>query len=228
MSLSWDIHIFDQVISTQDIARDSLRRGAGAGYCARAIEQSGGRGRHGRSWIGLPGNLFFSFIVEPARSMAEWGSLSLLAGLTLVEAVGHGDAVMKWPNDVMIDGNKVAGILVEIEGDAAIIGIGVNVAGAPENVGGVVDGVAVDIFDRFLGVFMARYEDWERGGFATIKTDWLARSYDIGTGMSVKLPAEIVAGGFVGVSDQGALLLEMENGSIRTITTGEITDVTSR
>ena len=215
----WDIQTLGQAGSSQDEAKKRPVHGA----CVRVLQQIGGRGRHGRVWESLPGNLFFSFVLEPERVQAEWGSLSLLAGLALHEAVDYPAAVLKWPNDLMLDDRKCAGILVEVEDAAVIVGIGVNVVSAPDGFSELGDGYAADdVLARFLTCFEVLYQRWQAGGFAEVKDDWLVRSYAMEAPMSVKLPQGAVQGEFAGVSDEGALLLREENGAIRTITTGDI------
>lgn len=219
--IQWDVHVFDELKSTQDTAREALLNGGSAGYVVRALMQSSGRGRHGRVWQGLPGNLFFSFIIEPSRPMTDWGSLSLLTGLALAKSLGRGDAMLKWPNDVLLDDRKCAGILIEVEGDAVIIGAGVNVASAPEGFA-FLGGDADDILMAFLTAFNEVYSDWEQGGFAAVKDEWLSYAHAAGRVMQVKLPSGNVDGIFAGVTDDGALLLERANGSITTVTAGEL------
>jgi BirA family biotin operon repressor/biotin-[acetyl-CoA-carboxylase] ligase len=233
----WDIRTIDCAESSQDCVREALLTGAGEGHCVRVLEQTQGRGRHGRAWASLQGSLFFSFLLKPTVPMSTWGSLSLLAGVALAQAVDESRAVLKWPNDLMIDGAKAAGILVEIEGDAAIVGIGINLHNVKSlgrfhiesdlhvaSLGAKYD--AEDLMNVFLDRFVELYGRWLRGGFSAVKAEWLLFSYEVGAAMSVKLPREIVAGYFAGIDDTGALLLDNGNGFIRTLTMGDVTHVT--
>jgi BirA family biotin operon repressor/biotin-[acetyl-CoA-carboxylase] ligase len=219
----WRIETCEEISSTQDGVREALERGEGEGYCLRALKQYSGRGRQGRQWVSLSGNLFFSFLIKPYAFRQSWGSLSLLTGLALVQAIGRDDTVLKWPNDVMVGGLKCAGILIELEGNAAIIGVGVNIAMSPAGFSFLGDSVEPDgLLADFLARFADLYARWQVGGFAAIRDDWMKYAYKEGAVCSVKLPDGIVSGYFGGVDENGALLLHEENDVIRTVTTGEI------
>lgn len=217
------IQVLDEVESTQDSVRDALTRGDSEGLVIRAVAQSAGRGRHGRVWDSLDGNLFFSVLLKPARPLAEIGSLALVVGVAVARAAGQG-AGLKWPNDVLVDGKKCAGILCEVEGTFVIVGVGVNVNGAPD--GGAVipnsDLDAAQMLGRFLDEFEELYTAWQRDGFVAVKDQWLALAHPVGERVSVKRSSGLVAGRFAGVGDHGALLLEEENGGITTINSGEL------
>jgi len=123
--------------STMDAARACARGGAPDGTVVVARRQTQGRGRHGRDWFSPEGNLYASILLRPGRPPARLSELGFIVALAAADAVDSllpdGHAKLKWPNDVLIDGQKIAGILVEIvEDDAAVIGIGLNIAQAPE------------------------------------------------------------------------------------------------
>lgn len=218
----FQIQILDEVISTQDSVRDALAHGGAEGLVVSGVRQTGGRGRHGRVWEGLEGNLFASIALKPARPLAEVGSLALVIGVALARAAGSG-AQLKWPNDMLINGRKCAGILCEVEGDFVIAGLGVNIKSAPDG-GAVVAGTrdAAQLLDAFLAVFQPLYARWQRDGFVALKDDWLALAHPIGAQVTVKRSDQIVEGAFAGLADDGALLLRGANGAIRTVTAGEL------
>jgi BirA family transcriptional regulator, biotin operon repressor / biotin---[acetyl-CoA-carboxylase] ligase len=117
------IHEYEEVDSTNRVARELAEQGASHGTVVAAQLQTAGRGRQGRAWLTPPGALALSVVVRPAADPL----LPLRAGLAVARVAGSA-ARVKWPNDVLIDGRKVAGILVESAGDAAILGIGLNAA----------------------------------------------------------------------------------------------------
>lgn len=114
---------YEELTSTNDAARDWLGRGAPHGAVVTAERQTAGRGRQGREWVSPPGSLALSMIVRERFDRL----LSLRAGLAVARVAGPA-ARVKWPNDVLLGGRKVAGVLVELHEGAAIVGIGVNVA----------------------------------------------------------------------------------------------------
>ena len=183
--------------STNDVARELADQGEPEGLFVQAAEQTAGRGRHGRIWQSPPGNLHASLLLRPTRPLAEVATLSLVAALALAEAVAElsGGAVqprLKWPNDVQIDGAKVAGILLEAASDARgacswlIIGMGVNVAAAPgaevpyATTSLVEAGLANVTPATLLGALAAamrpRLDQWLAQGFAGPRPAWLARA----------------------------------------------------
>ena len=213
----WDIHTVDETPSTQDALRDDMREYR----VVRTLSQSKGRGRNtGRTWDFLPGNLAFSFAVKAARP--DVGSLALVAGLALAQAVNHPNAQLKWPNDLLLDGKKCAGILCEIERDCACVGIGVNIADAPEGFAALGQGYEAEaLMHAILEAFAPLYARWQTEGFAPLKQGWLDHALPIGTSITTSGQS----GQFTGIDNQGALLLRDANGRIRTLMTGEV-DVT--
>lgn len=124
------IRWYECVDSTNDVARQWATEGAADGSVVCAVEQTAGRGRRGAAWLCPPGEgLAFSQILRPTMPKALWPRLALVAGLAVAKVLeSHGIAAeVKWPNDVLVDGRKIAGILVEAVGDAVIVGIGLNV-----------------------------------------------------------------------------------------------------
>lgn len=233
-SSGFEIRIYANLGSTNDEARRLAREGAAEGTVVTALEQSAGRGRHGRAWASPPGNLYLSLLLRPNLPPGRLGELAFLAGLAVAEAVAAllpaGRAVtLKWPNDVLVDGAKIAGILIEQEAEAAVIGIGLNVAHSPSDTpypatslaaagaGTAVAAARACLLDR-LAAALAR---WRGEGFAPIRSAWLARAHPLGTALSVRLPEGVIAGRFAGLDPAGALLIETADGP-RRITSGEV------
>lgn len=196
-----------------------------------ALAQDAGKGRQGRRWQSLDGNFFGSTIVHLRAGDPAAPSLALAAGLALVEAVeaaAPGRALMlKWPNDVMLDGAKLAGILLERSGDCVVAGFGVNLATAPAIEGRVTADlsgtIAPQAFAPLLAASFTRllvaWRSAEPGDFARA---WLAHAHPIGTMLAVHVGSgETVSGTFAGIEPDGALRLEVA-GETRVIRAGDV------
>lgn len=130
------LQVYPLVTSTNDLARDLAASGAGEGTAVLALEQSAGRGRLGRRWASPPGGLYLSLVLRPDLRMERWPLIGLACSLgaaAAAEAHAGAPVRVKWPNDLLLDGRKVGGILIEVAGDAAVCGIGLNInpPGAP-------------------------------------------------------------------------------------------------
>ena len=223
------IRIVERTGSTNaDLLADEAAR---EGDWLVALAQDGGRGRQGRAWESLQGNFAGSTLVRLEAGDPPAQMLSLAAGLALVEAlevVAPGrSATLKWPNDVLLDGGKLAGILLERAGDRVVIGFGVNLAGAPAIPGrptAALDGtMAPQAFAPLLaGSFARSVQQW-RSDPASLPDRWLDRAHPIGSALKVHLDSDsIVEGRFEGLSDDGALLLRTPSGAIETIRAGDV------
>lgn len=201
----------------------------------RAERQTAGRGRRGRPWVPLPGNLFASALVLPQAGEGPAQQLSFVAALALEAAlrdyVPTDRLALKWPNDVLLDGGKVAGILLERSGAAVVIGFGGNLADAPADVEGRAvsvagQGLAAPAAGVFVETLAAKLTEWRQrwthDGFATIRAAWLARATGLGAPITVRLGDRELAGVFTGLAADGALELKCADGSLTTIYAGEV------
>lgn len=242
MTISWTIEMHDSIPSTQDIAKGHARLGRMEGTVVQAREQTAGKGRHGRQWVSKPGNLFLSFILNPPCAAMQIGQISVLIGLALAftvrQCVAEDARVrIKWPNDVMINDEKCAGILLESELSGpnirwVIVGIGVNIAAAPPGLGtslslhpgrGGKSVLALEFVRRtLLGHIGALYEEWLRSGFANIRQEWLRQSHLRGEPVRIKIGPQIEEGIFYGIDDMGNLQIQDKNLRLRVVTAGEI------
>jgi BirA family biotin operon repressor/biotin-[acetyl-CoA-carboxylase] ligase len=202
------------------------------GYWLIARKQQAGKGRQGRSWVSAVGNFYGSTLVVLRSGDPSAQSLSLAAGLALVEAIDvavPGQALMlKWPNDVMLLGKKLAGILLERSGDRVVVGFGVNLATAPEltdrpcaSLGGA---VAADAFAPLLAGSFARLLGlWRKSEPALIAQAWLARAHPIGTRLTVHSTSDAtVTGRFDGLEPDGALRLRLDDGALEIVRAGDV------
>lgn len=235
MSLDWVIEAHKSVQSTQDIVMEAARAGRPEGLVVQADEQTKGRGRHGRVWQSEPGNLFLSILFRPNCSIQNIGQLSLITGLSLVETIGSfvdGEASLKWPNDVLLDGKKCAGLLLESElsqaGDAewVALGLGVNIVSAPADIGSAIsDYIEIDreVFrDRFLEVMGDNYKHWLSCGFEELRSRWISNAHVQGSTLTVKIGERLEKGSFHDIDAQGNLRLIDGASELKTITSGEV------
>jgi BirA family biotin operon repressor/biotin-[acetyl-CoA-carboxylase] ligase len=225
----------DTIGSTNDEALRLAREGAPHGTVVHADQQTTGRGRLAHTWHSPPGNLHMSVLLRTGHRPDRTAELSFLAALAVADTVEtllppQSRAVLKWPNDVLVNGGKIAGILLEqADADATVLGIGLNVLEAPANValkattivasGGIasVDS-ARDIVLQQLG---RRLASWLEDGFTPIREEWLQRSFPIGSAIRTNAAGEPVTGQFAGLDPDGALLLDTPEGR-RRIIAGEI------
>lgn len=229
----------DSLPSTMDTARAAAEAGEPEVLAVWAGEQTAGRGRQGRGWSSPPGNLYLTLLFRPAGPAAVGVQHGFLAGLALSDALGEsvdpGRVRLKWPNDVMLDGAKMAGILLESrargEGlDWLLIGMGVNLTSAPADTPyraaalaetGVTLGPDVLLL-RLLQRFAQWRERLARHGFAAVRQAWLGRAYGLGRPLTARLPQGEVTGRFEDLDADGALLLAEEGGRRRRITAAEV------
>jgi BirA family biotin operon repressor/biotin-[acetyl-CoA-carboxylase] ligase len=205
------------------------------GTWVRADRQTGGRGRRGRAWTSIPGNLFISTIVrrQPGEGPAQ--QLSFVAALALDRALQAWVAAerlsLKWPNDLLLDGVKVSGILLEGAGDATIIGFGVNLAGHPTDIERPATSLAGaevappsphDAATALIDAFAVMRATWRDQGFAAIRRAWLARAAGLGAPLEARLGTETLTGRFADLDADGALLLALDDGTTRAIYAGEV------
>ncbi len=232
---------YDTVASTNDEAKRLAHQGAASGTVIWAIAQTAGRGRRGRTWVSPPGNLYASLVMRPDCPVARAAQLGFVAALALGDGL---DPLVppglklrfKWPNDLLADGKKLAGILLESEttaGDIAdfvVIGVGVNLASSPRDVEYAAtslaeEGIAGVLPQTVLAGFARNFERWigiwRRDGFAPVRAAWLARANGLGEAVRVRLDRATFHGRFIDLDDAGALLLESAAGQ-RRITAGEI------
>ena len=231
---------FAEIDSTNDEAKRRAGAGAPEGTLVWARAQSAGRGRRGRSFISPAGNLYMSIVLRPDRPAASAAQLGFAAALAL------GDALVpllprpeglryKWPNDVLIDGRKVSGILLESQAagegrlDWLVVGIGVNLASFPENVDYPAISLAAAgarvsveaLLEATAGRFQVWYERWREEGFRPLRDAWLERARGLGEGIRVRLAGEEASGRFAGLDEDGALLLE-DGATRRRIGAGDV------
>ena len=227
------IEIFDTLDSTSAEARRRADAGEGGPVWILALSQTAGYGRRGRAWEQATGDFAGTLLFTPDAPPDHWGQISFIIALALAsafdEVIGEERVTLKWPNDVLVEGAKAAGILLESFGAQLSIGIGVNMVSAPEGmpykVARLMDYVSPPSPADFAALLDAHfwrfYGPWQENGFASVRSSWLARAAGLGSEIAVRLPNEDINGVFEGIDETGALILRLEAGK-RTIAAGEV------
>lgn len=220
----FQIEYYDSAKSTMDIARDQLIHGR----VIQAGEQTSGRGRRGNVWEAPKGNLYQSIVLKPSSPRATWGQLSFVIAVALgrtCDECSVSNYHLKWPNDVLINDKKLAGILIEVQDDFVVIGTGVNIKHAPADRAKIHDFTDVsldDFHEEHLKQIEIYFKMWEQEGFTPIRELWMKHAYKIGETIQARLPNVIYEGVFEDLDDSGVLLLREKDGNLRQINSGEI------
>ena len=239
-----DIRYFEELASTSTTASELAAAGAAEGVVVIAESQSRGRGRLGRSWLSPPyRNLYVSLVLRPPIAPTQAPILALVAGLATADALAATgvEPRIKWPNDVLVDGRKVAGILAEMAGDGAsvsavVLGIGINVNlgldELPEDLRDKAGSVAAalgapvarhDLAARLLAAFQQRYDRFVASGFSALRDEWNRLSCLNGERVDIVDGGRHVVGTVSGVATDGALELVCDDGRRERIVAGEVT-----
>ena len=236
---------FDTLDSTMSEAVRCAHAGGQGQLWIWALEQRQGRGRSGRDWESLGGNLFTSLLLRPDCALATALELSLVAGIAIYDTVaslpsqkGLSDRLaLKWPNDLLLSGKKIAGVLLESfedtndRGLAVVIGTGLNLTSHPDNAlypasDLAHDGVIVEPAAALetLALKTAEWLDcWNEGaGFNRVREAWLERSIPLGETLRVRLDGKELIGVYAGIDPTGALRLGDETGAERLISAGDV------
>ncbi|MBO9609997.1 MAG: biotin--[acetyl-CoA-carboxylase] ligase [Paenibacillaceae bacterium] len=233
--LGRQLTLFDEVDSTQNVAHELVRQGAEEGTLIIAEQQTQGRGRQGRAWHSPKGKgIYMSLVLKPRIPLHFTPQLTLLVAVALCRTMSQyvGDRVgIKWPNDLLIDGRKVSGILLESRADderlhyvVAGIGIGVNLTAEdyPPELHKVATSLRMETgveIDRaaFICAFLAELEElyglYHREGFAPIQALWEARSVSLGKRVTAVAATGTITGVAERIDDSGALMLRLDDGT---------------
>lgn len=235
MSTPWKIDIFDHLPSTQDHIKELAQNGAAHGTVVHALEQSAGYGRHARVWDSARGNLFISFLLKPNCSIQHIGQLSLVIAIAVADVVRQymrepEILSLKWPNDILIDGQKCAGILLDISTpfDWVAVGVGLNLTSAPPDIRTFIaahsdEAPSLDVLrEDLLNAVDRRYQEWVTNGFENLRSHWLGLAHAKESAISVKIGETEIHGKFDDIDEQGALLLRLSDGTFKKITSGDI------
>jgi BirA family transcriptional regulator, biotin operon repressor / biotin---[acetyl-CoA-carboxylase] ligase len=232
------VDFLDTVDSTNAEALRRARAGERGPLWIVARQQTAGRGRRGRAWVSPPGNLHATLLLTDPAPASAAPQLGFAAGLALHDAAtatapALGQLALKWPNDMLCGGRKIAGILIEGEGAplAVAVGIGVNCRHHPaatefpatDFAAEGVDVSAEALFGRLAAAMSRRLAQWDRGAdFAAIRAAWIERAQGLGRPVRVRLAEREVTGVVEGIDPAGRLLLRLDNGALEAIAAGEV------
>ncbi len=237
-----DYHLlsYDSLDSTNEEAKRLAAAGGQHGAVIWANEQTNGKGRDGRQWQSMAGNLHFSLLLRPHLSVESLPELSFVTSLALFRTVktlveNDTEIAIKWPNDLLLAGAKLAGILLETchdgKGDPwVIIGVGLNVERHPEIAGypttslkaaGLEIISAKIVLSRFLNMFECLYDEWVEHGFKNIRQQWLTHSAYLHDNISLQYGDEKITGEFTSIDEHGNLMLRVD-GAIKTFAAGDV------
>ena len=230
-----------RVTSTNDALRALADQGAPEGTMLVAQSQSAGRGRYGRPWQSPPGNLYLSLLLRPDCPPMEALQLGFVAGVALGDVLsallpGTVSVQHKWPNDILVDGRKVAGVLLEsgttggAKLDWLVIGMGVNVAEAPSETVFPATALAAhgctlqpnDLIAPIANAVFGWIERWREDGFGAVRAAWYERAYRRGQSVQVRFEDGARSGLFIGLDDDGAMLLKTASGAQERLSYGAV------
>lgn len=208
------------------------------GTVVQADVQNAGRGRFGNAWVSPAGNLYMTVVLRPPVAARFCAQASFVAAVALADAlaacgVAPASINLKWPNDVLVDGAKIAGILLEMEtggqGEAPaflLAGIGVNIMHAPEGAARVAAFAPTCDVNTLRGALLHAFDSWYGAwlthGFASVRARWLAQAYGVGQPVTARMADRRLEGVFDGIDSDGNLLMQEAGGGVRPVNSGDI------
>lgn len=228
--------------STNAEARKLAADGAVDRTVIWAGEQTAGRGRHGRDWSSPPGNLYLSVVCRPDCTVSQAPQLGFVVGVAMagaIRALSDIPVVLKWPNDLLVEGRKISGLLLESADDGhghvawVVAGIGVNVQSHPETLADATNLYAQgaefsveDLIEEFLPRLFGLQDSWSRDGFAPIRDQWIAHALPFGTAISVRMPDGAISGHFEGIDASGNMAVR-HDGRLDYVAAGDVFPLSS-
>jgi len=237
-----NIHFFKEVDSTNDVARELADEDAEEGTLVIAESQRSGKGRRGKRWISPSGGVWMTIILRPDIEPPKAPQLTLVTGVAVAETLNQEcglDVGIKWPNDILIGDKKVCGILTEVKADMGkvdyvLVGIGIDLnvdlnIFPPELRGGATslkaeldrEIMGAELVATFLKNFEIYYGEFKQGKFRKILNRWRKLSKTIGNYVEVHKKGGPIYGEAVGINKDGKLILELDDGTLRKIISGE-------
>lgn len=242
-----DYHLltYDVLDSTNEEAKRLAGGGASHGAVIWAKHQTAGKGRMGRDWVSPEGNLYVSVLLRPPCALPECAQLSFVTATAALETLkpiipDEGDIQAKWPNDLLFNGRKLGGILLESfttlneygkDQQWVVVGVGINIDSYPEDVpfpatclreSGVEIISAKIVLSRFVYNFIHAYDSWVAEGFEPLREHWMQHAYRLGFPTDVLMGDTLWQGAFQGIDEYGRLLLQLADGTVKAITAGDV------
>ena len=235
--LEQKIHYFSEIGSTMDAARELAKKGAGEGTIVLAEAQTHGRGRLGREWLSPKGGIYFTLILRPKISPANAPRINLMASVAVAVTIRKLfglDAGLKWPNDVLIEGKKVCGILAEMDAETDVLnfvnlGIGINantsIPRFEKTATSLKHATGKDISRKeLLGALLLEIEHRQASLMeATLLEEWRKLSVTLDKDVRIVAPGEVIVGRAIDVDTTGALIIRQRNGSLKKAVAGDCT-----
>lgn len=238
----WKTYTYQSIKSTMDEAVRLI--GQEEQFAVIAYSQTQGRGKYNRPWISPPGNLYTTLVFKPTQPYQTWGQISFVAALAAGEVIQHyvtedqncQKITYKWPNDVLISGHKVAGILLEVVDSSWLsVSFGINIQTSPEGLsysctsikkeGGSVS-LPEEVLSLLIKRFTAKMNSFKESGFSEIKKEWLKKAACLDKDIEVTLQrqriVEKIKGTFIDLDEDGRLLLELPDKVIKKISSGDV------
>ncbi len=228
MSVAWRVNLYQSVSSTMTLAHEASAAGAEEGYVIQALMQESGKGRHGNDWTSPMGNLYLSVLLRPNCVTERAGELAFVVAVALSAALDvyidpkKHVKKLKWPNDILVDGLKISGILIETNLhdnslDSVVIGMGLNIFKAPDLAVSLNDIAEEPVYinkvrETVLDKLSHYYGEWQESGFAPIRKIWLNQAHGLNEPMTARLPQDKFKGIFKGIDEAGSLILTMDEG----------------
>ena len=236
-SVAWTFSTADVAESSSDLAHKAALDGAPTGTGFLVGEQTAGRGRRGRTWLSPQGGMYLSVVLRPEMDKRHWPLLSFVAALAARETIDHAlvslQPKVKWPNDILVDGRKICGILLEGMSDALIVGTGINVAPiqainlmpnhiSPTSLVDLGDDVMTPslLAAAYMNNLARRYDEFSKTGFIPVRKEWMRHAAFLNEDVSVI--GNGLSGHFVGIDDDGSMMLVDASGKTHHITTGDV------
>lgn len=227
------VYHYKKVSSTNREALDLIERGILNDTVIVADKQIEGKGRTGKSWISPEGNFYASLIISQEIGIGKLTELTFVTavavGNTLLSFIADSNVQYKWPNDILIDGKKISGILLEKRSNSnwVIIGIGININHVPlpkttciSNYGEVMSNI--DLLEKLIISFNELRKKWIFDGFHAIREMWLIRAFKMNEQINIKLADKLHEGIFIDIDKSGKLILQQKDGSLVYFNAGEL------
>lgn len=240
-----EVHLFPEVGSTNTLAMEMASKGAPEGAIILAETQTGGKGRRGRKWISPKGNLYVSVVLRPDIPLHKSSVITLMGAVAVASAIRGMSGVkasIKWPNDILISGKKVSGLLTEMSAEQdrvrhVVLGIGIDanmdLEALPPDVRAQTTTIAAEAgrnidrtallrqllreLDRWYGVFLANRQD--------VLREWKTLNVTTGNRVVISGAGEVLEGLAEGIDDEGRLIIRLDNGVVKTVAAGDVTIV---
>lgn len=244
---SYHLLSFDVLDSTNEEAKRHADNGGTHGAVIWAHRQTSGRGRMGREWVSPEGNLYVSVLLQPHCGLKERTQLAFLTAVAMVDTLEPileevGEVSCKWPNDILLDGKKIGGILLESfqttndfgrVQEWVVIGLGLNITQHPESgtrypatslkAAGIELISAKIVLSRFVYNFIMRYDAWQETDFSDVRDAWLESAFGVNELIHVEVGDEKVTGVYEAIDDQGSLMLSVAGKPAIPINAGDVT-----